>query len=143
MGIKPILADLKMQSPVWGIRLLARSVSPVAACLTNLVVVPREQVMGKALQQLLEFKGDVENTYCRLFSAEYAPLPAFVLPRCCLPYCQRLLAPRPADIGAGVALTAENRKEYVDLIAKQFNVGFRRIVTRLFFGFVAWSLCFR
>lgn len=46
-------------------------------------------------------------------------------------------------VGAGVALTAENRKEYVDLIAKQFNVGFRRIVTRLFFGFVAWSLCFR
>lgn len=70
MGIKPTLADLKMQSPVWGIRLLARSVSPVAACLTNLVVVPREQVMGKGLQQLLEFKGDVENTYCRLFSAE-------------------------------------------------------------------------
>lgn len=73
--------------------------------------------MGKALNQLLEFVGDVESTYCRNFTVSHTVF-------------GETKVGELKKGGADIPLTESNRKEYVDLyvkyeleksIAKDFN----------------------
>jgi len=61
--------------------------------------------LGKGLQQLLDFDGDVENTFFRTFEVEYE-------------YFGEMMTSELKPGGASIPVTAENRQEYVDLYTK-------------------------
>jgi hypothetical protein len=53
--------------------------------------------LGRGLQQLLDFQGDVEATFCRSFEARHAPLRLPVLlPSCPLPLHHAIIEATPA-----------------------------------------------
>jgi len=65
-------------------------------------LIEAKPALGRGLKQMLEFNGDVENTYCRTFSVDVKS------------FGSRNVVDLKKD-GRKIAVTAENRKEYVDL----------------------------
>lgn len=84
-------------------------------------------VLVKGFQQLLAFEGDVESTYCRNFTAETL---AFDQTE------RHELKPR----GSEIALTNDNREEYVDLYVDWFlNKSVDSLFSSFYRGF--WKVC--
>jgi len=80
-----------------------RSRPPFRRTLDDLAVL--RPALAKGLQQLLEFDGDVEETFCRDFVVETEK------------YGEKVLAPLCAN-GESRAVTNANRREFVDLYIK-------------------------
>lgn len=97
-----------------------------------------DQALAKGLKSLLEFEGDVENTFLRNFCIEYTIFGA-----------KKTVELKPG--GKDIPLTNKNRKEYVELYAeyvlnksieKQFNhfeKGFRNVVSSRIFTWFHWK----
>merc|ERR1712157_294428 len=70
-----------------------------------------DPVFAKGLEQLLEFDGDVENTFCRTFDYEY---------KTCWDTMQTV---ELKEGGSNIPVTNENRKEYVELLTEYLMNG--------------------
>lgn len=61
--------------------------------------------LGKGLQQLLDFEGDVEGTFCRTFEVEFD-------------YFGEIRTSQLKPGGADIPVTNDNRREFVELYTK-------------------------
>ena len=79
------------------------SLRPTARCVQDLKQAFPE--LGRGLQSLLDFEGDVESTFLHSFDVEYD-------------YYGELRTQELKPGGSQIAVTKDNRQEYVDLYTK-------------------------